>query len=142
MPGSVITFVMIRASTSMRSSSMRVREPADDRLLVLERTVETLSARVAALEAGRGPRDDEDYALVLVVAASTQGLTFTAAELWRHRDVDETLAEALESADIDNPRQAGKWLSRLEGCDVSGWRIERVGVDREGVRWRLGVSRV
>ena len=98
-----------------------------------------LRDRVAAIEAGRGLRDEEDYALVLALVASTRGLDFSAAALWRHASVDPVLADALEAADIDSPRSVGKFLRRVSGHTVAGWRIEQVGTSREGIRWRLRV---
>ena len=76
---------------------------------------------------------------MLAFVASTRGLVFSAAELWRHANVDPALASALEAACLDNPRQLGKFLKRVEGHTVDGWRIERAGTNREGIRWRLRV---
>jgi hypothetical protein len=124
------------------AQAVAVREPVKpkaDELAQLRQLVTELQRRVEVLEAGRGLRDAEDAALVLAFVASTRGLDFSAAALWRHASVDPVLADAMEAADIDNPRQIGKFLRRVSGHTVAGWRIEQVGTNRVGIRWRLRV---
>jgi hypothetical protein len=84
-----------------------------------------------------GPRDREDLALVGVIAAASRGLVFTAAALWRRVDAgDVVLAERLAACDVENPKQLGKLLKRLEGHDAEGVRILRAGANREGTVWK------
>ncbi len=112
------------------------------RLDALERQVTTLMARVDAFTARRspGPRDHADVVLVGVLTTSTRGLSFTTAAVWRHRAVDVALAAALAHADVDSPRQLGRLLRRVEGQDVDGVRLARVGVNREGIIWRASLQ--
>jgi len=121
----------------MRTVSSRLARDLE----ALRVTVEQLAARVAVLEAGRGPRDAEDQALVVAIGVATKGLDFSASALCRHASVDPALSEAFEAADvdIDSARQVGKLLRRIAGHDVAGWRVEQVGTDRKGIRWRLRV---
>ncbi|MBA3884282.1 MAG: hypothetical protein H0X67_00965 [Acidobacteria bacterium] len=133
----------MRALTSLPDTDVRERLDALVAALnSLDRQVATLTATVAALMALRapGPRDRADKALVGALAVSTRGLSFTAAAVWRHRAVDEALADALEQADVDSPRQLGRLLRRVEGRTVDGVRIARVGADREGLIWRASLQ--
>jgi hypothetical protein len=88
-----------------------------------------------------GPRDQGDVALVGIIATVARGLPFTAAALWRRRVAgDAALAEAFATCDIENPKQLGKLLRRLEGRDVDGIRLCRVGTNREGIVWHARVQ--
>jgi hypothetical protein len=104
-------------------------------LVAGQRAIETkldgLLARLAP-----GPRDQGDVELVVMLITIAQGHTFTAAAVWRRRAVDTALAEALATADIENPQQLGKLLKRNEGRDVVGVRFRRVGTGREGIIWQ------
>jgi hypothetical protein len=99
-----------------------------------------LQQRVGALEARlapRGPRDRHDVALVHSIAVSVGGLNFSAAALWRRRAVDPALAAAIRACDLDNAKQLGKLLRRMEGRDVGGLTCVRLGAERDGVVWTL-----
>jgi hypothetical protein len=93
----------------------------------------------ALLEAGRGPRDSQDVAVLSAVALAAGSATFTSRDVFRHRAVDPALRDALEAADVDNARQLGRLLRRMAG-EHDGYRLACVGEGRDGLRWR--VSRV
>ena len=69
-------------------------------------------------------------ALVAAIAGHVGDLAFNARELVAHaRTVGGPLAVALGGR---SARRVGKVLSRLIGQNINGWRIERVGADRDG----------
>ncbi len=109
------------------------------RFEALERQVTTLTAMMDTLLArlAPGPRDAGDVALMGAIALSTRSLTFTTSALWRHRAVDPALADALATCDVENPKQLGKLLKRLEARTVNGLRIVCVGICREGKVWQV-----
>lgn len=110
--------------------------PADSQLLrEINAKLDLLLARLAP-----GPRDQGDVALVGIIAAASRGLTFTSVALWRHREVDPALADALANADLESPRMLGKLLRRVESRDVGGVRILCVGMHRDGKVWRAEVQ--
>lgn len=113
--------------------------PTAARLDALERHVATLTTMMDALTArlSPGPRDAGDVALMGAIALSTRSLTFTTSALWRHRAVNSALADALMNADLESPKQTGKWLKRLEARTVNGLRIVCVGICREGKVWQV-----
>jgi hypothetical protein len=120
----------------MRTTAARMVEPDQ-----LERRLELLERRVRQLEAAsvRGPRDEADVALVLAIASAIGSARFTGLELFRHADVHEGLAAALEDADLDNPRQLGRLLRRVAGHDVAGFVVQPAGQSRDGLVWSVRV---
>ena len=76
-------------------------------------------------------------ALVPIIAATVQDRAFSSTELLRHADVDASLRAALAAAHITTARQLGKVLHTLEGRVFQGWRLERIGVERDGIVWRV-----
>jgi len=104
--------------------------------------IEALERAVAALRALTGPRDHYDAAIIPAIAGAVGSRRFTCRELVAHSRVDPALAAALESADITTPRGCGKVLRRLERHPLSGYVLVRVGQDRDGIIWRVQVSRV
>jgi hypothetical protein len=99
-----------------------------------------LRAIRAALEPDRRPaqtRDDD--ALMLALATAVADRAFSAREVWQHALlVDRELRAALGT--VSNARGLGKLFRQLEGRQLAGVRLARIGVDRDGVIWR--VSRV
>jgi hypothetical protein len=63
-------------------------------------------------------------------------------ELISHARVDAALGAALLAADLVSPREVGKLLRRLEGRPVAGLRLERSGLERAGIVWRVQVWQV
>ena len=124
------------AATALRHAPKAV---PDESLALLHELIagqRALAAKLDLLLARSGPRDRGDVALVGLIAAISRGLPFTAAALWRRRVAgDEALAAALATADIENTKQLGKLIRRLEGRDVDGVRLVRVGANREGIIW-------
>lgn len=112
-----------------------------DQQRLMRQAIDRIEALLHARIGSIGPRDDCDRLLLSAIAESTAGRAFSARELFHHARVDPALHEALHSADVDNPRQLGRLLRRLEGAALAeGLALARVGLDREGIIWK--VSRV
>ncbi|MEJ7669576.1 MAG: hypothetical protein WKH97_12740 [Casimicrobiaceae bacterium] len=82
--------------------------------------------------------------LLHAIAATTRGLKFTVNELLEHAEVvadraaDQRLHDAIIAACGGlNGRRLGKMLARLEGRELDGLRVVRVGVGRDGIAWRV-----
>src|SRR5260221_1904472 len=76
------------------------------------------------------------------IAAVVGDRVFSVSELLEHAAIPE--GEALRAAIIGlvgalNGRRLGKLLRGIEGENIAGLRIERVGSDRLGVAWTLRV---
>jgi hypothetical protein len=74
------------------------------------------------------------------VSAVVEGRAFSVRELLAHAAIPE--GEALRSAILGmigtlNGRRLGKFLRRIEGQDIGGLSVERIGGDRDGAVWRL-----
>jgi hypothetical protein len=107
---------------------------------LLARIVERLDehdARLGMLERQHAPRDDDDRAVLLALVAAAVGTLFSAREVWQHRRVAPKLAAALDAADVGNARGLAKLFRRIEGHDINGFRLVRVGKDRDGLLWRI-----
>ncbi len=81
-----------------------------------------------------------DERLLLAVAEFVEETAFSVAEVIAHAALVGPLREALDAAGATNGRKLGKLFRRLEGGPVAGVRLVRIGVDRDGLVWR--VSRV
>ena len=82
--------------------------------------------------------------LLRAIAATTEGLKFTVSELLLHAEVvadraaDQRLHDAIVAAvGAINGRRLGKLLRRVEGSNIDGLCVIRVGADRDGVSWRV-----
>ena len=114
-----------------------VRGIADD--------VRGIHATLADARPAVSAHDDSVFAdLLCAVAATTQGLKFTVSELLLHAEVvadraaDQRLHDAIITAcGTVNGRRLGKLLGRLEGRELDGLRVVRVGVGRDGIAWRV-----
>ncbi|MBA3776979.1 MAG: hypothetical protein H0X11_11155 [Betaproteobacteria bacterium] len=100
----------------------------------------TLAARRPAASVD----DDSAADLLRAIAATTRGLTFTVSELLEHAEIvadraaDQRLHDAIVAAcGAVNGRRLGKLLGRLEGRELDGLRVVRVGVGRDGIAWRV-----
>ncbi|MBA3505913.1 MAG: hypothetical protein H0T80_09075 [Betaproteobacteria bacterium] len=100
----------------------------------------TLAARRPAASVN----DDSAADLLRAIAATTRGLTFTVSELLEHAEIvadraaDQRLHDAIVAAcGAVNGRRLGKLLGRLEGRELDGLRVVRVGVGRDGIAWRV-----
>lgn len=106
--------------------------------------LEQLAAIRALLEQQDQPKKNSgrsDAILLLAVAEAVADRAFSAAEVIAHaRLVDGALRAALEAAGVTNGRKLGKVFRRLEGHEIAGLRLVRLGAERDGIVWR--VSRV
>jgi hypothetical protein len=93
----------------------------------------------ADLNRGRAPSVDSlSDALLPVLAASVADKAFSAREVIQHAAlVDGLLRAALAAAGLVNARKLGKWLRAIEGRALAGLRLERIGLDRDGIIWRV-----
>lgn len=107
-----------------------------DEVRTLRAELVAVRDRVAVLEQACRRRGDAPP-LLLAVAAAVAETAFSAGEVLQHARVVPSLRQALAAAGIRNPRQLGKWFRTLEGRDVGGVRLDRVGADRDGVVWRF-----
>jgi hypothetical protein len=76
------------------------------------------------------------------ISAAVGDRVFSVAELLAHAAIPE--GEALRAAIVGllgslNGKRLGKFLRRIEGQDIAGLCIERIGEDRSGVAWILRV---
>lgn len=62
------------------------------------------------------------------------GMPFTAGLVLATHDKE--LREALQSADVDNERQLGQLLKRIEGCVIDGFVVRRAARRRH---WQVVV---
>ena len=130
----------------MRASAQPARDPEIDLLSALRRQVDQLNGRVEEL-GDRVDRlehrhvavdDDGAEQLLLAVAAAVRQTAFSAREVVAHAKIaDPELQAALDVAGIQSPRALGKRFRRLEKREIAGVQLVRLGVDRDGVVWRV-----
>ena len=109
---------------------------------LLRQILDELRARPVNPASTCGLRDNERASLtrfVSSIAAAIGDRMFTARELAAHADsVDPILKAALERAGCDgDSRRLGKRLQRAEGRPLQGYKVERIGSDRDGAIWRI-----
>lgn len=111
--------------------------------------IRALRADVARLLSDSGTLGDDKAALVSALDAATQGLKFCVSELLLHAEVvaDRSADLRLRAAIVAacgsiNGRRLGKLLSRIEGKDVDGLKVVRVGTSRDGIIWQVAGLRV
>lgn len=76
------------------------------------------------------------------IALFVRNKAFTAGELCAFATLPEAVnlrAALIALAGTFSPRRLGKMLRRLEGQDISGYRVERCGQERDGIIWVLRV---
>jgi hypothetical protein len=106
----------------------------NEQIAELEAAVARLAARVEALEGQR--RRGSRVGLLEAIALAARGRAFTGVELLEHAQDDPQLGAALEVAQVHTPKALGRALLALERRGaVDGWRLARLGVDRNGVVW-------
>jgi hypothetical protein len=96
-----------------------------------------LRKELRTLQAQRGPRDEDDAAIPACIARAIGSRPFTAAWLIRNARVnpDRQLRQALAAATVENARQLGKLLRRLEGVEIDSREVRRVpSARRQAVR--------
>ena len=66
----------------------------------------------------------------LAVVATVAGTRFSARDVIAHAKVNPKLADALDATGVgDSRRSLGRLFRGCEGHDISGWCLERIGVD-------------
>ncbi|WP_342114583.1 hypothetical protein [Pseudoduganella sp. OTU4001] len=78
---------------------------------------------------------------IRTIAAVVGDRLFSVAELLAHAKIEQgrPLKAALSDLAGMSGKRVGKLLRGLEGKAIGGYRIERVGVDRQGAIWALRV---
>ena len=72
------------------------------------------------------------------MAAAVADRAFSGRELIQHAAlVDGELRAALDVAGLNTARRLGKFFKMIEGQTIAGVRLERIGVDRDGLIWRV-----
>jgi hypothetical protein len=107
----------------------RVEPPAADLLTQIREAERAL----------RALHQQRDAQLLLTIAAVSADRVFTGVELWRHQAASRDLREAFRQSELGSCRRLGKRLERLQGQDLFGLQLERVGADRDGVVWCVRV---
>ena len=101
-----------------------------------------LPARIAALERQLAELRVQLDAQMLagIVAVVRSGVAFSANELWRHRRVAPALQTLFDEVlRIGSARRLGKRLQRMQGRDLGGFKLIRVGDDHNGAIWTVTV---
>jgi hypothetical protein len=109
-------------------------------LLSILAAIKENTAAVRELSLRKEPPDVGKFheALLPVLAAAVEAKAFSAREVMeRAALLDVALRAALAAAGLDNPRQLGKWLRTVEGRQLAGVRLERIGTDHDGIVWRV-----
>jgi hypothetical protein len=96
-----------------------------------------LAALRRLLEAGRGPRDEADRELLVVLAHSSRGAVFTTADVMERAKLKPEVAVALEAADIVNSIALGRLLARCAGTSLDGAMLIRIDRGRGGLLWQF-----
>lgn len=114
-------------------------------LIGVRADVSALRADVAAVrallerESPRARPTENARQLLLIIAGHVHDRAFVSLELAAHAQIDPDLRRALVAAGLTNVRKIGKWLRRIERDPIAGFRLERIGTERDGIVWRLHV---
>lgn len=102
-------------------------------LAVLERIA-------VAVEANGAPQRPNVGALLRAIFERVGDRVFVAPELVEFAlvaDAEELRGEIVRAVGALNPRRLGKRLAEVEGEEVDGLRLRRVGADRGGICWQV-----
>jgi hypothetical protein len=116
--------------SALLEGQARIEAKLDRLLEFAEREPPARQADVDAAMAG----------LVRTTQAAVQHRVFTSAELAAHAEMPEAaeLREAIVAAVGSlKPRHIGMALRALDGRDVEGLVVRRVGEDRDGANWMI-----
>jgi hypothetical protein len=104
----------------------------------LDRLEHKLDLILRLLDRGHSVRDRAGELLLPAVAEAVSDRAFSAAEVIRHAEVVGcSLRAALEAAGASNGRKLGKLFRELEGCEIDGLQLVRIGAERDGLVWRV-----
>lgn len=113
----------------------------DEHAALLGQILDELRLIRQALVRRSRPRDEDDVRVFHAMAENkdVRSTRFSAAEVIRHALVAKALREALAAADCESPRSLGRLFRRIEGREIDGLMLVRVGEDRQGLVWVLRV---
>jgi len=134
----------VAVSPSQNEAGIEARLAALEGELAEERArTKALEARVARVEKtfpSERLTDPAELTLFRVIDESIRGRPWTTNHVCELARTDEPLRDALEAADITNPRELGWLCRRVEREPLhEDLRLERIGDSRDGVLWRLRV---
>lgn len=123
----------------MRRAELAELPSTTDRLL--GQVLDELRLIRQVLERRSRPRDEDDLRVfhAMAVNQDVRSTRFSAADVIRHALVARALRDALTAADCENPRSLGRLFRRIEGREIDGLTLVRVGEDRHGLVWVLRV---
>ncbi len=109
-----------------------------DQLLIEIR--DELRALRVAIQGRQSAPDAASVDFVRAVHLAVAGRVFTSGDLAAHAALPA--AGALRGAILGvcravGARPIGRALRRLEGHDIDGYCVERIGVERDGIVWRV-----
>jgi hypothetical protein len=116
----------------------------DERVLERLAAIEAAILRLADLiERGNlRPARPDHSGLLAAIFEAVEGRAFTVSELLVHARIDLGLRAAIVAAVGSlNGRALGRALRRIEGIEICGVVIERVGADSSGVIWSVKPSK-
>jgi len=122
----------------MRPNLRPTDEP--EALALLRQILERLVAIEARLAVRKPEISAADAELVRRIAEAVGARTFSGWEVVDHARLPgaaDLRAAVVAAIGSENSQRLGKRLQRVEGQDVGGLRVVRVGVDRDGVLWRI-----
>lgn len=105
--------------------------------------LQELRAAVAARPGRKPTCSAEDLALVQAIHLAVGSRAFVASEIIdymlapRMKGAAEICAALRAAIAEPDSRRLGKLLKRLDGLDLDGFRVVRVGEDREGAVWSV-----
>lgn len=106
----------------------------------LGRIADALERIATAIEGKNPPLRRVLGALLGAIFGRVGDRVFVATELIEYAEVAD--AEELRSAILAaigsaNPRRLGKAFAEIEGEEIDGYRLQRVGADRGGICWKV-----
>src|SRR5687767_1868117 len=119
-----------------------MHDPLPDTSVMLAAILAELKGLRADLAISRTPLTDrQKLANLLHVIAETVGDNlFTCSDLLLRIPAPNDAAmraAILQAVGVESPRRIGKLLKRYEGLEAGGFRIIRVGQERDGVLWQV-----
>jgi len=119
-------------------------DPTEQIEVLIEIRDELRGLRADLARRGADPQADAATADLLRLITDAAGTSrFSAWELVEHSrlPIRAGLRGAMAAAGAaENCRRVGKLLKRIEGVEVDGRCVVRVGADREGAIWQVRVS--
>jgi len=129
--------------TSTRNPEFSGAPPALDVAALdakLDRMLAVLERIAVAVEGNHPPQRRVSGVLLAAIHGRVADCVFVAVELLEFAEASD--AEELRDAILAevgslNPRRLGKRFAAIEGDEHDGYRLRRVGSDRDGICWQV-----